>query len=351
MQAFVEGTDTVSKRHLMNPAAQRTTERSRRWSRYEAWLSIRWLLVLAMLIASSGATCMPWTGNRTPEAGPVVFDRTPTLGEVIHRVNANTLAVRTLFAESVRISAPGVPTLKATLAIELPRRMRLQGDLLLSRELDIGSNEELFWLWGKNWTGALLYARHDQLHLPEVRRWVPWEPQWFLEALGLAYLSPTGQHHGPYAHGPGAMEVHTQVVTPAGDVFTKVTVIHAVYGWILQQQLRNDRGQVVAVARLSEHRFYADAGVTLPDVIEIEAAPGTPEASRLKLDIGGYQINQPIENQELFALPVIPDYPSVNLADPQAVSAWRTGWSQQGSPPKPSPPQAYRPEYRGYTRR
>jgi hypothetical protein len=312
---------------------------------------LRWALGLVLAVCSSGATCIPWTRTQELQPGPIVFHGTPTLGEVIAKVNANTVAIKTLQADSVRISAPGVPTLKATLAVERPRRFRLQGDFLLSREIDIGSNDELFWLWGKNWTGALVYARHDQLSLPQVRQWIPWEPQWFLGALGLVYLDPGGLHQGPFAHGPGAMEVHTQLVAPTGDVITQVTVIHAIYGWILQQQLRNDRGQVLVVARLSRHRFYPEAGVTLPDVVEIEALPGTARALSLRLDMGGYRINETIEPPDLFAMPRLEDAPPINLADPQAASLLSQQASPLPVPYAPQGPEAYRPQYRGYSRR
>ncbi len=265
------------------------------------------------------------------------------------KVNTARQAIRTLRADAVRISAPGLPSLKARLYYAAPRQFRLQGDFLLSREMDIGMNQEFFWMWGRNWTGALLYARHDQLSLPHVAERVGLDPNWFLDALGLVELEPSGQHHGPFAHGPGAMEIHTQRLSLSGQVLTRVLVMHAVYGWLLEARLQDERGQVLAAARMSRHRFYAEAGVSLPDVVEIHLAPGTDRQTQFQVDIGGYVVNEPITDPAAFALPQLPDVPLVNLAEPPP-GALRAAEAIP-LPTSPVPAPIYRPEYRGYSRR
>ncbi|GIW95144.1 MAG: hypothetical protein KatS3mg110_3185 [Pirellulaceae bacterium] len=309
--------------------------------------ALRHLAILVLLCAGSGATCLPWTRPGQP-AGPVVYDHTPTLGEVMAKVNAATQAVRTLRAESVRLSAPGLPSVKARLYYAAPRQFRLLGDLMLAREIDIGMNQELFWFWGRNWTGALYYARHDQTALPQVSERIGIEPGWLLEALGLVELDPAGQHHGPYAHGPGTMEIHTQRLTPSGQIMTRVMVLHAVYGWILEVRLHDERGNILAQAKMSQHRFYENPGVTLPDRVEVHLAPGMPDSLQLRLDIGGYVVNEPISDPGVFTLPQLSDVKAVNLA------------TSPSQPPVATPnsshmpatiPEAFRPEYRGYTRR
>lgn len=311
------------------------------------------LLLIVCTVASSGATCVPWARRPKDVDAPIVFERTPTLPEVVQKVNQNAAAVRQLQADSVRISSPGLPSLKATLALEMPRRFRLQGDFLVSRELDVGSNDELFWVWGKNATGALIYARHDEFTRSAARHLMPIEPQWLIESLGVVMLDPTAPHFGPYAHGPGLMEVHTQLVAESGEVLTKITVIHAVYGWVTEQHIRDESGQILASAKASHHRHYAEAGVTLPDIVDIEIAPGEPSQLAFRIDIGGYRVNEPIAaDPDLWSMPVAEDYPHINLADPAAADQLRRlGNRRDVAAIDPHSNQPYRPEYRGYTRR
>ncbi|MBM4000026.1 MAG: hypothetical protein FJ297_10900 [Planctomycetes bacterium] len=308
-----------------------------------------WLGLAAILISSSGATCMPWAKWKTDERIPIAFQHTPTMGEVIQKVNQNTASIRQLQADAVRIAAPGAPSLKATLALERPRNLRIRGELLMSRELDIGSNDTAFWIWGKNATGALLHANHDAFAMSPTSESLPIDPDWLLDALGLASFDPNAQHSGPYAHGPGSMEIHSQFVNARGEPLVKVTVVHSVYGWILEQQVRDRRNRVIAAAKASNHRHYPEAGATLPDLVEIQIAPGSPAAIDLRIDVGGYRINELAPTPDLFAIPAFDDYPHINLADPRAYDQWR-GLTGNGTPTA-ARDEAFQPEYRGYTRK
>ncbi len=310
-----------------------------------AW---NWLGLALCLFVSSGATCMPWTKKPLGEPSPVMFHHTPTLAEVIQKVNQNTAAIRQLQADAVRISTPGAPSLKATLALEMPRRLRVRGDLLMSRELDIGSNEQLFWIWGKNTTGALLYAGHEEFAASPTSELLPVDPQWLIDALGLVMFDPAAQHAGPYAHGPGALEVHSQILTPRGEPLLKVTAIHVVYGWVLEQQIRDAQGRVLAAAKASNHRYYSQVGATLPDLIEVKIAPGTRNMLDIRIDVGGYRVNELVAAPDEFVMPTLDDYPRVHLTDPRAYEQLR---SLTGGPePTASVPEPYRPQYRGYSR-
>lgn len=298
--------------------------------------------LLAVVLVASGATCTPWSRRPVYEEAPVVFEHTPTLDQVITTVNNNTAPIRHLSAEGVRISAPGLPSIRASVELAPPRKLRLKGDFLASPELDIGSNDEMFWIWSKHATEAVLYARHDEYSSGAAMHILPIEPTWLIDALGLVTFDPSAQHAGPYAHGPGEMEIHSQYVSPTGDALTKVTVMHAVYGWVTEQTIRDSRGRLLAQARASNHRYYPEIGVTLPDTVDVQIAPGQPTEIAFRVNIGGYTINQPpadVESQ--WAMPVMEGYQHVNLAEhPPAHS--RLG--------PPSDRAAYRPEYRGYTK-
>ena len=129
--------------------------------------SLRLLLILVSLFSASGARCVGWTPvypfrPQAPQA-PRVMPEYPTLAQVIEIVNSSTSRVHSLSSSSVRISTPGTPTLSANLAIERPRRFRIRGETALTGpEVDIGSNDEMFWLWVRRSQPPSMYVcRHD----------------------------------------------------------------------------------------------------------------------------------------------------------------------------------------------
>ena len=53
-----------------------------------------------------------------------------------------------------------------------------------SSELDVGSNDELFWFWIKrNKPRALFYCRHDQFGSSNARQMIPVDPGWLAERV------------------------------------------------------------------------------------------------------------------------------------------------------------------------
>ena len=108
------------------------------------------LLIWGGLFAASGATC-PKRGDSGGVLPPEAFAAPPTLEQVVQAVNANSAPVRQLQAEGATLSVQGLPSLRANLVMERPRRFRLVGSLLgvTGPEIDLGSNDELLWMWVK----------------------------------------------------------------------------------------------------------------------------------------------------------------------------------------------------------
>src|SRR5687768_3600058 len=95
-----------------------------------------------------------------------VLPVSPTLEQVVNVVNQNGLQVRSLSSNQVSISMPGAPVdlNSSTLAAERVRKFRLRaGNRFTGQEADIGSNDELFWIWVKrNQEPSIFFCRHDQ---------------------------------------------------------------------------------------------------------------------------------------------------------------------------------------------
>jgi hypothetical protein len=270
---------------------------------------------------------------------PAAFLGPPQLEDVIYAVNANTDRVQSLQSDSISLSSPGLPSLRANMALERPRRFRMRGSFL-GPEIDVGSNNELFWFWAKSNPEPVVYfARHDDFRGSAARQILPVEPAWLIDAFGLVRLEPGGVHNGPIPHGDGRVEIRSRIGA-AGEL-ERTLVVDAHYGWVVEQYVRDQGGQTLAAARASNHRFYPDVGVSLPHHIEIQFPPAE---LALTVDVGKYSVNQLSGDTTLWSLPEMEGYSLVNLAD-APISPGR------GIPSTtPDLQTGFRPPYRGYTR-
>jgi len=306
--------------------------------------ALGYLSLIAILLSSSGCRLFQWTREQ-PEPAPIMFNETPQLGEIIEKINRNTAMVRQLEADDVRITTPGAPTLRGRLSIETPSRLRLRADVLLSRELDIGSNDDVFWIWTKSGGGALLYSRHDEFAQSRAQQLLPINPRWLLDALGLVTFDASAQHAGPYQHGAEYMQIRSQMITPKGEAQTKVTVIHMAYGWVVEQHILDAMGHEVASAIARKHRYYPEIGVSLPEIVDVQLTSAQQPPLSLQIDVGTYRINQLNQPEpDLWVMPTMEGYPHINIADPRSMQQIRPAAATENRV-------GYRPQYRGYSTR
>jgi hypothetical protein len=271
-----------------------------------------WFL-LALLTAASGASCPQFLSNY-PSVGPRVLQPTATLADVMRVVNDNSNKVRSIVAPDASLSVPMTPALRANVTLERPRRFRLRAETSLTgQELDLGSNDSLFWFWVKRMQpSAVYYCRHEQYNTSAARQVIPVEPEWLIDAIGLPTLDPNGQHTGPYMLRGDRLEVRTQLNTANGPM-TKITIVDS-RGLVVEQHLYDGRGQLVASATASQHFHDPASGANLPRLVEIQA-PATKFS--LKISFHTLQVNQTGGDiARYFELPSYPGVPLVDLGDP-----------------------------------
>ncbi|HVX12921.1 MAG TPA: hypothetical protein VHC22_17190 [Pirellulales bacterium] len=276
------------------------------------------LPLLVTLFSASGATC-PQVVNTYGVTQPRVLPPTPTITDVINTINSNTARIQSLATDDASIAVPLAPTLKAHLYLERPRRFRLLGETMITgQEVDLGSNDDIFWYWIKRSPQpAVFYCRHDQFATSLARNILPVEPDWIIEALGIVTLDPNGQHSGPLRSGQSRLRIETAVETARGRM-TKVTEVDEAQGWIVGQYLYDSERRLVASSVASRHGREPTSGVVLPGRIEIQtpASETAPQFS-MRLDLRQVKINQMSGNQErLWTLPSYPGSSPINLADP-----------------------------------
>lgn len=309
--------------------------------RYSRWWCGTLLILTA--VASSGASCSPGWRNPWASLGPPapsVLATGSSVPQIIAAVNQNTARIQTYAANNATITVPGMPgpMLQGNIAIERPQRFRLRaGTALSGPELDLGSNEQLFWFWVKrNVPPALYYTRHDQYMTSAARQVLPVEPSWLMDALGLITLDPNAAYEGPFARSDGSLELRSQVATPSGTM-SRVVVVDPTRAWVLEQHLYDPGGKPVASAVAQRHRYDPINQISLPERVAI-TVPGAQLA--LTLDMGQIVVNQPVGDGQMFALPVIDGFPAVDLSTlaPSPVGAAPTpSAAVEPMPAMPSP--------------
>ncbi len=293
------------------------------------------LATLALAIATSGASCPNYLQGY--QVGTLPLPRTlpanPTLDQIIQVVHDNTSRVRTYMAPQATLSVPGVPKLSAQVACEPPRRFRLRAQTSVTgSELDIGSNDELFWLWiRRHEPPVLLFCRHDEYAESSARRILPLKADWMPELLGLVSFRPDDRHEGPFPMADGRIEIRSLIASSAGEL-KRSTLLDGTTGLVLEQHLFSPSGERLASVRTSKHRVDQNSGAALPRSIEVSwPASGID----FQLDIASLTTNTPSGDPGLlWQMPAYEGYEPVNLADPSLM----IGPPQPGQQPPPSPP-------------
>jgi len=277
------------------------------------------------VLALSGASC-PRLVQQFAAPVPRILPPSPTLEQVIHVVNQNNSRIHSFCATQATLSGPGIPSLRASLAFQRPKRLRLRAETAVSgTELDFGSNDELFWFWVKRaQPPAVYFCRHERFATSPVQRRIPFDPQWLIEALGISELDPLGQHEGPIPLAGDRLQIRTIRDTARGPV-TKVTIIDGRRGCVLEQHLYDANSRLLASSLAEGHRRDPLSNLVMPTSVKVHC----PMAEfSVRIDLGCVQINRLSGNPaELWAMPRFPGAEMVDLGDPNL------GLPQAAGPP------------------
>jgi hypothetical protein len=304
------------------------------------------LFALAALFAASGANCQrPLAVNPFGPPGPaapqVLFDGA-TREQVVAAVNQNSARVQSLSVTGATITIPdvlGLPILSGNIAAERPGRFRLTASTAISGpEMDIGSNDELFWVWIKrNQPPAVYICRHDRFATSNIRQMMPIEPAWLVAALGMVDIDPATVFDGPAPRAGGKVELRTWLPSAAGTL-QRVLVIDAYRAWVLEQYVYDASGTLLASAVAESHRWYELEQVSLPQRLAVRL----PTAGlAINIDLGVVAINRlPGDPRALWALPSFEGYPQYDLggAVPGTPLPGRVSQPLSSAPPDHSQP-------------
>jgi len=289
---------------------------------------------MVLLVSASGSSCWRTRDEILPQALPPTASRP----EIIDFINRNTSLVHSVWSTG-HLEVPGAPSIPVTLALEPLLRFRLKASTAITgTEVDLGSNDDLFWIWARRQQPpALYFCRHDQFLASSARSILPVEPEWIIEAFGLVRFNPADVLQGPSPVGANRLQIRSVCHSPAGDM-TKTTVIDARSGAVLEQHLYDARGTRIASAITTHHHRDPTTGAILPEQIEIQC-PNTQLDLHITIDHTQVNTLGP-GSGSLWTKPSYPGFPEVNLAQPGPPIA---GPSQTIPPPNYGPPPGYAP--------
>jgi hypothetical protein len=309
------------------------------------------LAIMVILFPCGGATC----ARRRPMAEftpPIVFKETPTLEQLIERLN-HTQAIERLNCGTVTLSSAEVSTeLSGNLSWHRPSQFRLQAypgaTRMLGDALDAGSNEQAFWLLTKvpGEEHRLYFARHDQFDAQTgPRRILPVSPLWIREALGVIEFDPAWHHEGPLVRPDGKMEIRSLIPTPRGS-YQRIVIVEPTRATIQQLVLIDPDGKMVASAQQSEHQFYPSIEASLPHRVDLQLQADEGPVLAFTIRIGFYTLNEVMGDEALrYAMPD----PS-GLAVYDLVQANASAAPIQPVPPDVPTPSAAQPNWMGNVR-
>ena len=254
------------------------------------------LIATVTLTSASGCKFLEGLQHRRDPALPVVFEQPPSLEQLTESINENTSRLKQLEAH-VTVSLDGLPNLNGNLALERPRNLRLRAGVMGIAELgvDIGSNDELFWVWSRaSGAGAgpvLIYARHQEFAESDAAKQLPIQPQWIVQALGLVTSESSDQHQLGNRRPDGRIEIRTTLRTTR-ETITRVVVVEPRSGAIRQLALYDQQGKRIAYANAMRYQFDAEQQVKIPRYVEVYFPDPAGGQVKLAISLRSHKINQ-----------------------------------------------------------
>jgi hypothetical protein len=272
---------------------------------------------LSICLLSSAVCVLPvgcnmFSKREAPEAkgpttGPVDTSKlNPDL--IVTYLNKQADLVQSIDAQDISLTARGPggapPTLDGSLLVQKPRYFRLVGKFPLtgSQEVLVGSNEERFWFYVPKMQDALMYCSYTDFE-KGVELPFPFDPQWVLEAMGMAHVPAGGVKRMELDDKTRTVRL-IQEASLHGQKVTKVTVCyqartHKDVPQVKARIVYDARGKVIcqattkSVSRIAVGRDAAGETVfaVVPQVVKLE---WPAQDTSLELDLGKVRINQPL---------------------------------------------------------
>ena len=232
---------------------------------------------------------------------------------------------------SMRVPIP--VNIRGFLTASQPRNFRLKSTGVVGGDVDLGSNDEQFWVYAKVPTQdpMFVFASHTDFGSGKAKipGGIPFEPEWVMQAFGMAHFAPSNQ----YAVLPPDEKTRTYTLkwpalTPAGVSVIKEVVFDADAAagnkpQVKRHVVRDTKAKPICFAEIKEAKSVAtgtDPQTGLPLSVQYPTKMllrWEEQKFEMELELLTAKINQPLTAEEArryYTRPNIPGATPIDLA-------------------------------------
>jgi hypothetical protein len=287
-------------------------------------------LGMGVLLLLTG--CPLFQRKPAQDIGPRVSTATPTAGELVAYLNENAHKVQSLGCRNVDIDAKADGQefgLQGWMYCQKPKSFRMTAKLAGTTEVDIGSNDTEFWYWIRRAEPPYLYhCSHQEFDRGNVRLQIPFQPEWIIEALGIAEYPAKASYQ--VVANKGTIELIDSSVLPQGQRVNKVTVFSRGSNGSLQVTghiLKDEQNREICTATVQQSQVDKVTAAVLPKTVVLK---WTADRMEMKLRLPDLSVNS-MEGRQRPELYVRPNMQGIQSYDLARNLANPTGQVRRGS--------------------
>ena len=249
----------------------------------------------------------------------------PTANQLVSYLNNNAGQIQSMQVQSldVEVKKGLIMTvgLNGWMVAEKPRNFRMTATIpaMGGTAADLGSNDREFWFWmSKADPPDLFYCNYADVG--RVQMPFPIQPDWVLEGLGMATITPNENMRVSMNARQGTIDLIEPTRSPQGQSVFKVTTFDArnmsgsTAPQVQSRRLVDDRGREICAAYVTQMQVDQRTGIVIPKEVKFEYPS---DRITMRLTLSTVTVNgqlSPQQTQQLFTRPSIPNVRSIDLA-------------------------------------
>ncbi len=274
--------------------------------------SFRGLLLFCLLISS---------GCQMPSAGlrprfPLLMHRSAkipvdaTKEEIVAYVNRHIEPIHSWQSTTARVHISGMPPvpLKAMIAVEQPKKLRLTVSMGLSAqsEFAVGSNPERLWFFARRMEPKAIWTvKQEDLAQLQNQMPIPFQPDWLMEVLNVAPIDASSASLVRDPDNPYIVKLISHHANEQGVEVRKSMTVDLRKGEIREHELFDAEHRLIASAELNDYKQFPNTEARLPYSIHLKL----PEQDQsMRIELKSVEINPPELPSNLWAIPHVTGY-------------------------------------------
>lgn len=172
--------------------------------------------------------------------------------EIVHKINENVSYIKNIYVENMPIllqQGQFTARVHGELAMEKDKFFRLKiCHPLTGKEMDIGSNDQIFWFWSKRMKpSALYFSKHQNLNKTMLRSAL--NPNWLLESLNVGDINVENIEISKFNDFWAIIQSR---IDSSGDNVTAMILVDPKKEIVLGRYLYNKNGKMMASTEYNE---------------------------------------------------------------------------------------------------